>query len=449
MQSGDTIVAIATPPGKGAITVVRVSGPEVPALARRLVRTKSALHARVATYATIVDELGEELDRGLAIRFTAPRSYSGEEMLELQVHGSPVVAREVARALLACGARLAEPGEFTRRAFLNGKLDLSTAAAVADVVGAETRAALRAALANLGGGLAIEVRALRAALARVLEELAGTIDFPDEVPEPGRRSLSEELAQLRNRLERLRHDGELGRLMREGVSVAIVGPPNAGKSSLLNALLDSERAIVSEIPGTTRDTIEETLIVEGVPVRLVDTAGIRTHADRLETAGIERTERALEAARVALVVIDGSQPLGPDAEKLLDRTRDRERIIFFNKADLGAVGMRGWKDLQAIVGSVHDDRTLSLLRDAIAAVGWGGETLDAARPHVASLHEFDAVNAAVDALTRAGEALNAQEPLDFVATDLQRAFSALGHVSERVAAEEVINGIFSRFCIGK
>jgi tRNA modification GTPase len=286
-------------------------------------------------------------------------------------------------------------------------------------------------------------------LARVLEELAGTIDFPDEVPEPDRHALEEELTRVRHRLERLRHDGEVGRLVREGVSVAIVGPPNAGKSSLLNALLDSERAIVSEIPGTTRDTIEETLIVEGVPVRLVDTAGIRTHADRLETAGIERTERALEAARVALVVIDGSQPLGPDAEKLLDRTRHRERIIFFNKSDLGTVAKHAWKDLQAIVGSVRDDRTLSLVCNAIATVGWGGETLDAARPHLASLHEFDAVNAAIDALRDGGDALSAQTPLDFVATDLQRAFSALGHVSERVAAEEVINGIFSRFCIGK
>jgi tRNA modification GTPase len=449
MRSRDTIVAIATPPGRGAVTVIRVSGPEVPTLARRLVRTKSPLRARVATYATIVDERGEVLDRGLAIRFTAPRSYTGEEMLELQAHGSPVVAREVARALLVCGARLAEPGEFTRRAFLNGKMDLSAAAAVANVVAAETRAALRAALANLGGGLATEVRAIRAALAHAIEELAGAIDFPDEVPDPDRRRLDEELALLRRRLERLRHDGELGRLVREGVSVAIVGPPNAGKSSLLNALLESERAIVSEIPGTTRDTIEETLFVEGVPVRIVDTAGIRTHADRLETAGIERSERALEAARVALVVIDGSQPLGADADRLLERTRDRERILFFNKADLGTLGAREHNDPSAIVGSVRDDRTLSLLRDAIAAVGWGGETLDAARPHLASLHEFDAVNAAIETLTHACDSLKAQQPLDFVATDLQRAFSALGHVSERVAAEEVIDGIFSRFCIGK
>ena len=428
---------------------MRISGSAVPEIARRLVRTKTPLLDRVATYATILDERGEAIDRGLAILFAAPRSYTGEEMLELQLHGSPVVAREVMRALLAAGARLAEPGEFTRRAFLNGKLDLHAAEAVADVVEAETSAAARAALANLGGGLADEVRALRAALARMLEELAGAIDFPDEVPEPDRLRLEERLTPLRDSLERLRRDGELGRLMREGLSVAIVGPPNAGKSSLLNALLGSERAIVSEIAGTTRDTIEESLAIDGVPVRLVDTAGIRAHADRLESAGIARTERALDAARIALIVIDGSQPLTADAKALLERTRDRERIVLFNKADLGTRGARERGEPGAVVGSVRDQATLDELRRAVARIGWGGERLDLARPHLASLREFDAVNAAIESLARACETLRSREPLDFAATDLQRAFSALGHVSERVAAEEVLDGVFSRFCIGK
>jgi tRNA modification GTPase len=449
MDSRETIAAIATPPGKGAIAVVRVSGPEVPALARRLVRTKAPLRPRVATRATIYDERGQPLDEGLAILFPAPNSYTGEAMLELQVHGSPVVAREVVRALLSCGARLAQPGEFTRRAFLNGKMDLGAAAAVADVIDAQTRAAARAALANLGGGLADEVRALRALLAQMLEELAGAIDFPEEVPEPGRAELRRRIAPLLAALERLAHDGELGRLVREGLAVAIVGPPNAGKSSLLNALLGADRAIVSDVSGTTRDTIEEALLVDGVPIRLVDTAGIRAHADRLEAAGIERTRRALEAARIALVVIDGSQPLSADAAALLERTRDRERILFFNKADLGTRGADEWDDGDAIVGSVRDERTLDAVRRAIAQAGWGGEAFDATRPHVAALHEFDAINAGIASLSEACGALDSGAPMDFVATDLQRAFSALGHVSERVAAEEVLDGIFSRFCIGK
>ncbi len=444
-----TIVAVATPPGKGAVAIVRVSGPATGSLAARLVKTREPLQPRLATYARILDDRGERLDRGLAIRFAAPKSYTGEEMLELHLHGSPVVVREVVRAFLACGARLAEPGEFTRRAYLNGKLDLHAAAAVADVIDAETRAAARAALANLEGSLANEVAALRADLAPPLEELAGAIDFPDEVPEPDRTELKARLAVVRDRVQSLVREGEHGRLLREGVSVAIVGPPNAGKSSLLNALLGVERAIVSEIPGTTRDTIEETLSIEGVPVRLVDTAGIRTHADRLESAGIERTRHALEAARVALVVVDGSQPLGADARALIASTRDRERVLFFNKADVGDRGAREIREAGAILGSVHDGRTIARIREAIAAAGWGGESPDIARPHLASLIEFEAAGEALASLGAACDALDAGEPVDFAATEIQRAFSALGHVSEQVAAEEVLDGIFSRFCIGK
>ncbi len=449
LSEDDTIAAIATPPGKGAIAIVRVSGPGVPELARRALRTKSDLRARFATRVTILDERDEPLDEGLAILFPAPHSYTGDQMLELHLHGSPVVAREVMRALLVRGARLAQPGEFTRRAFLNGKMDLHAAAAVADVIEAETRSAARAALANLGGALAEEIRALRGSLASALEELAGAIDFPEEVAEPDRLRLQKQLASILTSLERLRHDGEIGRLIREGVPVAIVGPPNAGKSSLLNALLGTDRAIVSEIPGTTRDTIEESLLIDGVPVRIVDTAGIRTHADRLEGFGIARTLRALDAARIALLVIDGSQRLGSDAARLLERTNDRERILFFNKADLGTRGACAIDEPHAIVGSVHDAKTVDALRRAIAQIGWGGERLDASRPHLTALHEFDAANTAIAALERAARTLRSEEPVDFVALELQRAFSALGHVSEQVAAEEVVDGIFSRFCIGK
>jgi tRNA modification GTPase len=444
-----TIVAVATPPGKGAIAIVRASGPSVPELARRLVQTKSRLRRRVATYATIVDESGDLLDHGLAIFFEAPQSYTGEDMLELQIHGSPVVAREVVRAMLACGAALAEPGEFTRRAFFNGKMGLHAAAAVADIIDAQTRSAARAALANFDSGLAHEVRAVRSALATIVEELEGTIDFPDEVPEPDRGVLKERLAPIRTRLERLRRDGELGKIVREGLGIAIIGPPNAGKSSLLNALLGMERAIVSEIPGTTRDTIEESVVVDGVPVRLIDTAGIRAHADRLEAQGIARTERALEGAAIALVVVDGSRAPDSGLRRLLERTQGRPRILFLNKADLGtdpAFG-REWPD--AIAGSVREAATLERLRRAIASAGWNGESFDATRPHLASLYEFEAADAALTALARAGDALDAREAIDFVATELAHAFSQLGHVSEQVAAEEIVTGIFSRFCIGK
>jgi tRNA modification GTPase len=445
----DTIVAIATPPGKGAIAIVRVSGPHTRELAARLVRHEGELVPRYATYATILSETGGAIDRGIALFFQAPHSYTGEDSLELQTHGSPVVAREIVRALLACGARTAEPGEFTRRAFLNGKMDLHAATAVADLIEAESSSAARAALANLGGGLASEVRALRASLATILEELAGAIDFPDEVPEPSRARLLDVLASVSEALKVLRHDGELGRLVREGVGAAIVGPPNAGKSSLLNALLGEDRALVSDEAGTTRDTIEETIAIDGVLVRLIDTAGIRSHAGTLEAAGIDRTRRALSAARVAIVVIDGSLPLAPEARALLDETRDRDRVVFANKIDLGDAGASQVGDAGVIRGSVYDPASLASLRGAIARIGWGGERPDLERPHLASLREFDAVNEALACLDRARATLAAGEPVDFIAGELQAAFAALGHVSDGVAAEETLDGVFSRFCIGK
>jgi tRNA modification GTPase len=449
MKRSDTIAAIATPPGRGAISIVRVSGEGVRAIAARIAPSVKRLRPRYAQYAEIVDETGAALDRGIVLYAAAPHSYTGEDTLELHVHGSPVVAREVLRAVLACGARLAEPGEFTRRAFLSGKMDLHAAASVADLIQAETRSAARAALANLGGGLANAVRALRARLEAIVEECAGAVDFPEEVPDPDRGRVDAVLAEVTGGLERLRHDGEVGRLVRDGVGVAIVGPPNAGKSSLLNALLGEERAIVSELAGTTRDTIEESIVVDGVRVRLVDTAGIRAHADLLESEGIARTRRALAGARIALVVLDGSRPLDDEARSVLAQTEDRERVVFFNKADLGIESARELTIADAIVGSVRDPGTIRSILTAIARVGWNGETPDLERPHLASLFEFDAVNAALAALGEARATLRSGEPIDLIVGDLQTAYAALGHVTGEVAAEEIVSGVFARFCIGK
>ncbi|MDP9025004.1 MAG: tRNA uridine-5-carboxymethylaminomethyl(34) synthesis GTPase MnmE, partial [Candidatus Eremiobacteraeota bacterium] len=369
--------------------------------------------------------------------------------LELHVHGSPVVARELLRALVACGARLAEPGEFTRRAFMNGKLDLHAANAVAELIDAETRSAARAALANLGGGLANDVRRLRGVLATIVEDCSGAIDFPDEVPDPDRARVDADVSSILDQLRQLLRDGEVGRLVREGVAVAIVGPPNAGKSSLLNALLGEERAIVSDVAGTTRDTIEESLSIDGVRVRLIDTAGIRQHADRLEAAGMERTRRALEASRIALLVLDGSRALGPGERELLHATRARTRVVFFNKADLGETGARGAGIADAIIGSVHNRGTLAQIRQTIADRGWHGEIPDLERPHLASAIEFDAVGAAIAALMQSRETLASGAPIDLIVGDIQAAYAALGRVSGDVAAQEIVDGVFARFCIGK
>jgi tRNA modification GTPase len=448
MASGETIAAIATPPGRGAIAIVRASGPDVRTLAER-VFAGPVLVPRVATYGTMLDPTGAAIDRGLALLFAGPASYTGEDMLELHVHGSPVVAREVLRALVAHGARLAGPGEFTQRAFLAGKLDLSEAEAVADVIEAESRGAAVAATARLAGGVRTVVESIRSQLAFTLEQLAGAIDFPDEVPEPERGAVAADLAAIDARLGGLVAGWETGRLVREGLGVAIVGPPNAGKSSLLNALLGADRALVSDIAGTTRDTIEETIGIHGVLVRLTDTAGLRLTDDPLERAGIERTRASLAGNRLALVVIDGSRPLDADARTTLDASSDRPRIVFRNKSDLGVAPADTAIPADAIIGSVFDPLALAALRTAIAQLGWGGEAPDFARPHLASVRQADAVAAAQRAIAHARATITGNAPIDLAAPDLLAASAALGLVSGAEANEAVVTGIFARFCIGK
>ena len=395
------------------------------------------------------DEEHERIDDALVLFFAAPHSYTGEDLVEFHLHGSPAIVREVLRAAMAAGSRMANAGEFTQRAFLNGKLDLHAASAVADIIDAESRSAARAALANLGGTLVGEVRALRERLSRVLEELAASIDYPDEVAEPERGAVAREITAVGVTLAAMQRDGERGRLLREGVSVAIIGPPNAGKSSLLNALLGEERAIVSEIPGTTRDTIEERVLIDGVPLRIIDTAGIRDHADRIEAIGIERARRASEQAEVLLVVLDGSEPLSDSGQSILAATAHRPRVVFANKADRGNVLELALDDCVAVVGSVRDATTLEALRRAIARVAWGGERIDVARPHISAAHEFSAMAQARRNVDEVEAVLQSGEPLDMLAPALHRAVAALGKISGDDAVEELLDGVFARFCIGK
>jgi tRNA modification GTPase len=447
----ETIAAIATPPGRGAIAIVRCSGPEARQIVARVFRSRAPLADRVATYGEILDVDGVVLDRGLALAMNAPRTVTGEDIVELHVHGSPVVARETLRALLHAGARAAGPGEFTRRAFLNGKLDLSAAEAVADVIEAESRAGARAAQANLTGALRGAVDAIAAPIATLLEELAGAIDYPDEVPEPERAGVEQRLFACEEALCGLIDDWERGRLVREGLSLAIVGPPNAGKSSLLNALLGEERAIVAAVAGTTRDVIEERFFIDGVPVRVLDTAGLRESDDPVERIGIERARRALAGAAVALVVVDGARPIDGDAAAVLAATRERPRVVLFNKSDLGRAGYdaREAPETDARLGSVLDAATVDGVRRAVAQAGWGSEQIDVARAHLASARQAAAVARAREALARARATIEAGDALDLIAPELLAAIAALGEITGAVATEAILDGVFARFCIGK
>jgi len=405
----------------------------------------------MATLGDILDESGAPIDQGLALFFPAPNSYTGEDVLELHVHGSPIVARETLTAVLACGARLAAPGEFTRRAFLKGKIDLSAAEAVAELIDAESRSAARAAHAQLAGGLQTEVGSVRAHVGTILEELAATLDFPDEVIEPPRERLRGEIEGIWGYLFAMARNWEIGRLVREGPSVAIVGPPNAGKSSLLNALLGDERALVSEHAGTTRDTIEESFGVDGLRVRLIDTAGIREHADQIEAAGIARTERTLEEARLALVVVDGSRPLQDDERILLARTRGKRRVVIFNKRDLGTAGYdaRAGDEHDALLVSVLESTDVARIRDAIRVAFDVENSVDLERPHLATARQADCALAAQRALMSAVMILEAGEPIDLITPDLVEAYGALGELTGDAVTEEILDGIFGRFCIGK
>jgi tRNA modification GTPase len=451
VTGSDTIAAIATPPGRGAIAIVRCSGPAAREIAGRVFRSRTPLIDRVATYGIIVDANGRAIDQGLAIAMDGPRTVTGEDVVELHVHGSPVAARETLQGLLCAGARLAEPGEFTRRSFLNGKIDLAEAEAVADVIAAESRAGAQAAAANLTGGLRRLIAGLREKLRAMLEELAASIDFPDEVPAIDPVVLRARLDELDAELAELSRDAERGRIVREGVSLAIVGPPNAGKSSLLNALVGEARAIVAPVAGTTRDTIEETFVVDGVLVRAIDTAGLRSATDEIERLGIERARAALATATIALVVLDGSVALSAEARDVVSATRGRPRVVFYNKRDLGRRGFdaREPSEADALLGSSFDEASLGDLRAAIALVGWQGERFDVARPHLASARQFAAVERARRSCAEARASLTAGFPVDLIAGDLVTASASLGEISGGAATQELLDGIFARFCIGK
>ena len=446
----ETIAALATPVGHGAIAIVRLSGPRASEIAR-VVFSKRTLRPRVAERGTIRAADGDVLDDGLAVFFPAPHSATGEDVVELHVHGSPAIARETLVALLAAGARLAQPGEFTRRAYLAGKLDLSAAEAVGELIAAEHRGAARAALGRLAGGLATEVDRFAAELLSLASELAASLDYPDEVAAPDARTLVARVRDVDASLAGLAERYERGRLVRDGIAIAIVGPPNAGKSTLLNALLGADRALVSPEAGTTRDTIEERIALgDGLVGRIVDTAGLRETRDPLERAGIARSEASLAAATLALVVLDAASASEPDADAVLALTRDRPRVVFYNKADLGgrAFDARPQTVEAALLGSAHVRGDVEAIRAALVALAIARGP-DAAQPSLGTARQVDLVFAARRALAEAAAIFASGDPVELALGDLLEAHAALGALTGRDASEVVLDAIFSRFCVGK
>ncbi len=441
MMKEDTIAAVATPPGSGALSVVRLSGKQAREMAR--VCTGCCLQPRRATLVRLYDGAGAVLDEAVATLFAAPASFTGEDTVEFSCHGGMLVTQRVLQRLFVCGARPAEPGEFSRRAFENGRLDLTQAEAIMDIISAGSDLALRAAQNQLQGAISQQVEAAEDELLGVAAHLVAYIDFPDEDIEPASLlSLQEGLSSVENRLRRLLQTADTGRFLREGVRTAIVGAPNVGKSSLLNLLLGYERAIVSETAGTTRDTIEESVSLGGLCLRLIDTAGLRESDDDLELAGMERSRRAGASADLLLEVADASRA---PVEGYLPEMGGR-RLLILNKCDLPE--HPGWAGREALRLSCRTGEGREALEQALSSLflreSGEGETLAA----INTRHRY-ALQEALEALIRAEESLKAGESPELTDIDLRGALDALGSITGRLDTEDILERVFSTFCLGK
>jgi len=448
LVADDTIAAISTPFGEGAIAVLRLSGPQALAIAGEIFRSRAPvaeLPSRQQQFGRIL-HAGEVLDEVLISVHRAPASYTGEDLVEIQCHGGILITRRILDLLLALGARSADPGEFTRRAFLNGKMDLTQAEAVMDLIRAQTQLALRAATEQLEGRLGRHILALRDALLSILAHVEAHIDFPDEEIDPATgAALLARVDSIRADVARLLRTADQGRILREGLRTVIFGEPNSGKSSLLNRLLGYERAIVSHLPGTTRDTLEEVVNLRGIPVRLTDTAGVRPSTDLLENAGIERTRHVLSRAELILQVADASLPpsSSPDLPPPPART-----LLVLNKCDLPV--HPAWQDHPSAIriscktGAGFDALTQAIFDAAMHGAGTPDDyTIAINARHQACLNSASAY------LDAARTAIKQSLSPEFIAIELRAAMNAIADVAGRLDAEDLLGEIFSTFCIGK
>ena len=456
MFEDDTIAAIATPLGEGGLAVIRISGPESLAVADRgfVPIGKSSRKASEATthtihYGNIVRD-GKRIDEVLLAVMRGPRTFTREDVVEITCHGGLLPAKLVLDTVLAHGARPAHPGEFTKRAFLNGRLDLAQAEAVADVIHSRTELALRAANEQLAGKLSQRINQLRDDLLHTLAHVEAHLDFPDEDISPDTKD------QLVGRLERgvafmdeLLRTANEGQILRRGIRAAIVGRPNAGKSSLLNQLLGRDRAIVSPIPGTTRDTIEETANVRGLPVVFIDTAGLREAQDELESEGIRRSHQSLATAEFILHVLDAAEPLTPADEKYLAEFAGKKRILVRNKTDLPVRLILARSDSPVVEVCCVTGQGIEQLKDAIKALVWAGEIKSEMLEVMINSRHQEALGRTRAATLRTLDALRADVTLELVALDLRIAVNAVGEIVGKTSTEDLLDSIFSQFCIGK
>ncbi|QDX81954.1 tRNA uridine-5-carboxymethylaminomethyl(34) synthesis GTPase MnmE [Denitratisoma sp. DHT3] len=444
--ASDVIAAIATAPGRGGIGVVRVSGPDLLSFAEVLCGRRPA--ARQATLANFHDAQGALIDQGILLFFPAPHSFTGEDVLELQGHGGPLVMQLLLGRCLELGARLAEPGEFSRRAFLNEKLDLAQAEAVADLIEASTAAAARSAMRSLSGEFSRAIHALVERLIELRLLVEATLDFPDEEIDVIRDTdAAQRLEALREQLAALRARAHQGSLLRTGLHVVLAGLPNAGKSSLLNRLTGEERAIVTEVAGTTRDALRETIQIEGIPLHVIDTAGLRETDDPVERIGIERSWQEIERADAVLLLVDARAGVTPADQHVAQRLPSgRRRLVVHNKCDLAQSTPARWEEGDSVHLrlSAKTGAGIELLHDELLRMaGWQGHGEDvilARERHLEAL---------VDAQAHLDAAAAQLQQIEFCAEELRLAQSALSRITGEFTADDLLGAIFSRFCIGK
>ena len=446
LPAGETIAAISTPPGEGAIALVRISGRGAIGVADRVFRSQenpSAFPARVQHFGELIDR-DELVDQVMMTIHRAPASYTGEDVVEISCHGGSLVSARVLEACLRAGARAARPGEFTERAFLNGKMDLTQAEAVIDLIRARTDLALRSAREQLEGKLGEKIQSIRDALITLSAHLEASIDFPEEgvAPDEGEK-LGAQLALVRDRISDLLATADQGRILREGIRIVLYGATNAGKSSLLNRLLGYDRVIVSETHGTTRDTVEEMINLRGIPIRLLDTAGLRESTDPLEREGVTRTERSLQIADLRIHIADRNTPMPPQFEI---RGGNGTEIVALNKADLPE--HRDWSKVEALRISCVTGEGLSRLEEEILAQIIKGNLRPESTIAINTRHRV-CLQRALESCDRAQDAIAWAVAPEYVAVDLAEALRAVGEVVGAVDSEQVLDAVFSRFCIGK
>ncbi len=445
-STDDSIVAVATPPGRGGIGVVRISGSASREIAAAMLTRREPLEARRATFTRLIGKSTSVIDEVVVTYFPAPHSYTGEHVVEISAHGNPVVLRAIVGRALEVGARLAEPGEFTLRAFLNGKRDLVQAEAVADLIAAATPVQARVACDQLEGTLTNHIAEVDAELFSLIARLEASLDFPDEgyhfieSDETGRR-----LGIVAGQLDRLLAGAGRGRLIREGATVVVAGRPNVGKSSIFNMLAGADRAIVAEAAGTTRDLVSERVDIEGLEVTLVDTAGLREAVDVVEREGIARAERAGDVADLLLLVLDGSEPLSGEDEQLLSRTDDRRRVVVANKSDLRlAMDRQTDVSVSARTGTGANELRRAIVRELTGEDSLRDPAAISNVRHITLLEQARARLVSAQELVEAGDT-----PEEFVLADLQAARALLEEIVGTRTSEELLQHIFAKFCVGK